>query len=395
MQAASRGAFQRVVQLALDEHADALVIAGDLFDGERLSFPTERFLIAEMGRLEEAGVAVVYGTGNHDAASIQRRAGSIGWPSNVAVVSGPTPQRFPIFGPEGGVVGYVTAAGHAGPRETSDLSLGMTRASGSEPEVALLHSQVSRASGSDRHRPYAPSELAHLMGAGYDYWALGHVHQRQMLWTDPLICYSGNPQGRNFNETGARGCLLVDLRDRAAPLWTFHQTALIRWEILVVEDLDELPSIDALVRHVTRSWETLRRADPGEASTDWVVRVELRGPTPLAGELRNPEEREFLAEELAATLAALWVDVWISETHAPVDVAANAGRDDTLGEALRLLEGLRSGRESVEALLPDELAGLDQASGVATEAYVRELLAGAPAELLTRLLREPSSGGAS
>ncbi len=394
LQAASRGAFERVVQLALAERANALVIAGDLFDGARLSFPTERFLVSELERLEQAGVSVVYATGNHDAASIQQRAGAIAWPSNVAVVSGPTPQRFPVFGPDGDTLGFVTAVGHAGPRETDDLSRAMVRVAGAQPEVALLHSQVSRARGSDRHRPYAPSELAHLMGAGFDYWALGHVHQRQTLWTDPLVCYSGNPQGRSFSETGARGCLLVDLRDRKAPLCTFHETALIRWEILVVEGLEAIPSSDGLVRHVTGAWEAARRGDPGEASVEWVVRVELRGPTPLAGELRNPEEREYLAEELAAAISALHVELWISETHAPVDVAAHAGRDDTLGEALRLIEGLRSGRESLDTLLPDELAGLDPASGVAATTYAGQLLAGAPAELLTRLLRDQPAGDA-
>ena len=394
LQAASRAAFRSVVQLALDERADALVIAGDLFDGERLSFSTERFLADEITRLGQAGVTVVYATGNHDAASVQPRTGVLDWPDNVALAAGPTPQRFPIFGDDERVAGYVTAIGHENPQVTDDLSLRLERRPSALPEVAVLHTQVHRARGSNRHEPYAPSELAHLMRAGYDYWALGHVHQRQTLWTDPLVCYSGNPQGRNFNETGPRGCLFVDLRDRSAPLRTFHETASVRFEILRVDGLDGLATLDALVRRVAQVWEGERSADPGASRTDWVVRVELEGPSPLAGALRDPEERATLSEEIGVAIDACWVEVWGQHTHAPVDIGAHSARDDALGEALRLIERLQDGAEPIEEVIDlAELAGVDASAGTDPTAYARELLDGLPAEALTRLLDPATQEG--
>jgi len=63
---ASRQAFRNAVDLAIREDVHALLIAGDLFDGDRLSFQTERFLLEQVGRLNDQGISVVYATGNHD-----------------------------------------------------------------------------------------------------------------------------------------------------------------------------------------------------------------------------------------------------------------------------------------------------------------------------------------
>ena len=59
-------AFRRLVDLSLSERVDAVLIAGDLFDDERLSFQTERFLLEQLHRLDSERIPVVYATGNHD-----------------------------------------------------------------------------------------------------------------------------------------------------------------------------------------------------------------------------------------------------------------------------------------------------------------------------------------
>ena len=66
---ASRQAFRNAVDLAIREDVHALLIAGDLFDGDRLSFQTERFLLEQVGRLNDQGISVVCATGNHDPGS--------------------------------------------------------------------------------------------------------------------------------------------------------------------------------------------------------------------------------------------------------------------------------------------------------------------------------------
>ncbi|MGD8873441.1 MAG: DNA repair exonuclease, partial [Gemmatimonadota bacterium] len=77
---ASREAFRRAVDLAIREEVHAFLIAGDLFDGERLSFTTERFLLDQASRLADHGITVVYATGNHDPGAPGAGPRSLAWP---------------------------------------------------------------------------------------------------------------------------------------------------------------------------------------------------------------------------------------------------------------------------------------------------------------------------
>lgn len=383
---ASRNALRSLVDLALKERVDAVVIAGDLFDGAGLSFGTERFLLEQLGRLAEAHTAVVYATGNHDAAARARRAIGLEWPANVLVAAGPKPRRLPVLSREGQTIGAIVAAGHHTDRESADLSAAFRRTPSPLPEVAVLHTQVRDARYSEHHGLYAPSDLTRLKSSGFDAWLLGHVHQWQVLSEAPLVCYSGTPQGRGFGEPGPRGCLLVDLTDRRAPHATFHETSGLRFATLRVAGLESTRSVDGVVRAVRAAWDSERATDPAPG-VDWIVRIELEGPTPLAHLLRRPDDLDSLREDVEAALDVEDVELWAHRTHTPVRVADHAGRDDALGEALRLVRALMDGTESFDSLRPAPLAGLDAAEGDEEDEYLRELLDGASAELLVRMLR--------
>ena len=164
---AVREAFRRAVDLALDRQVHVVLIAGDLFDGVRLSFESELFLVRELGRLSAAGIPVVYATGNHDPGSSRRR--HIPWPDGVTVVSDPVPRRLEVRDGEGAVVGWVTAAGHASSRETRDLAGAFPAPTGGLPEVAVLHAQVVDSRGADAHEPYAPTTRKTLVERGYHF----------------------------------------------------------------------------------------------------------------------------------------------------------------------------------------------------------------------------------
>ncbi|MCA1791724.1 MAG: DNA repair exonuclease, partial [Thioalkalivibrio sp.] len=173
---ASHEAFTRAVDVALESDVDAVLIAGDLFDGERLSFQTERFLLEQVARLGDHGVTVVYATGNHDPGSSGGGPRGLQWPPNVVTATDATPRRIEIAARAGGTAGYVSAIGHESALEERDLSRLLPRPEGALPEVGLLHTQVQTSAGADRHGRYAPSDLSYLRRAGYDYWALGHIH---------------------------------------------------------------------------------------------------------------------------------------------------------------------------------------------------------------------------
>jgi DNA repair exonuclease SbcCD nuclease subunit len=386
LRAASREAFRGAVDLAIREDVHAVLVAGDLFDSERLSFSTERFLLEQAHRLGDHGVTMVYATGNHDPGAPEVGPRPLPWPSNVRVAADRTPQRIAIHDRDGRTVGFVTAVGHASPREKEDLSRAFPRPRGELPEVALLHTQVHTSLGAEAHHVYAPSELAFLTRAGYDYWALGHVHVRQVLSDDPPVVYPGSLQGRTHADTGARGAYLVDLADRAAPAVSFRALAPVRWETLRVDGLQDADSLDRLERRVVAARRAAGEGQPAPPGTEWMVRVFLLGPSPLWLEVRQDDSRELLARELRELIGALEVTVWADGVFPPVPVEEHRRRADVLGEALRLLDAVRCGDERIDDLDPGELAGLTSEDARAMERYVRHLLDGVDGELAARLL---------
>lgn len=386
---ASRDAFRRAVDLAVREDVHALLIAGDLFDGDRLSFQTERFLLEQAQRLGDHHITLVYATGNHDPGSPETGPRSLAWPASVRLASDRTPQRFQIIDHAQNPVGYVTAIGHDTERVADDLSRLLPMPVGELPEVALLHTQVHSSDGAENHHAYAPSELTWLRHAGYDYWALGHVHVRQELSADPPIWYSGSLQGKTHTDRGARGALLVDLSDRADPAVAFRPLAPVRWDTITVDHLDDITSLDGLERRVASAWGAARNADPAPTGTEWMVRVVLTGPTPLWSELRTIEDQEMLAAELRAELGALEVIVVADGVHPVIPIAEHRLRTDVLGEALRLAEAVRSGEASIDHLLDGELAGSEAESAASARAYVQRLLEGIDGEVAMRLLEDP------
>ncbi len=382
---ASLTALSRCVATAIAESVDAVLIAGDLFDGTYLSFETERFLLGQLNLLSDEGIQVVYATGNHDPGQ-GSRAGDLEWPDSVTVVATAAAQTVPITGRAGETVGHVTAAGHATARETADLSRLLRPARDSDlPQVALLHTQVAW-SGADRvHGPYAPSSLDSLRAAGFHYWALGHVHTRQELSGDPPIHYCGSLQGRNPGETGARGGLLVDLGDPAAPVVEFREFSPIRWEKLTVATLGDARTLDDVVGEVTAAWEAAREADPAEAETEWMVAVDLEGPSPIWRLLRDPQELETMADEFAARLNVIGVEVRSAKVHPGVRVEEHVGRRDVLGATLQLARAVAAGGETL-GLSETDLAGFDADRDATLSAYLHRLLEGGSEEILVRML---------
>jgi hypothetical protein len=388
---ASRDAFRNAVDVAIREDAHALLIAGDLFDGERLSFQTERFLLEQTERLGDHGITVVYATGNHDPGASDVGPRRIDWPACVRVAPDATPRRILVHDHGGQPVGYVTAVGHATGRVGDDLSRLLPMPGGELPEVALLHTQVHSSLGADDHHPYAPSDLTYLRHAGYDYWALGHVHVRQELSEDPPIWYSGSLQGKSHGDPGVRGGLLVDLTDRNAPAIAFRPLGPVRWETLEVARLDALSTLDELERHVMAAWRGAREGDPGTSATEWMVRVVLAGACPLWAELRDPEDRDMVGRELTRLMGALDVTVVADAVHPVVSVEEHRVRTDVLGEALKLVEAIRDGSGELEGLDPGDLAGVGSSDPAAVRAYVRRLLADADGEIAAHLLGEGTS----
>ena len=286
----------------------------------------------------------------------------------------------------GEVAGWVVAAGHQTPREDRDLAAAFPTAPGPEPAVGLLHAQVVGAAAVERHHSYAPTSLDSL-DPSYAFWALGHIHQRQEVRPDPPVHYSGNLQGRQFSEEGAKGALVVTLDPDAAPEIEFQALAPVRWEVLEPAGLDAAHTLPDVKAAVAAAFNGLR--SDAQPVQEWILRVDLRGACPLASLLASGDERTELAVQLREDLGVLDVEVRDRGLHRPLDLDAHCDQPHLLGQTLTLLARAATDDTELDRITPSELARSRGSDATERRAYLRELLQDLDAEAGERLLREP------
>jgi hypothetical protein len=386
---AGRQAFESLVGLCLDESADALLIAGDLFDNDRLTLSTEGFLVDQLQRLAEAGIQVVAVTGNHDPGRADHRAHAIDWPHDgFHLLRSRKPETVEIHRSDGSLAGLVIGAGHLTAADTTNLAASMPEVVSPEATVGLLHSQVLDSLGADRHEPYAPCTTTDLADRDYDYWALGHVHQRQQVLDRPPAWYPGNLQGRHFGECGAKGALLVSVAHGETAKVRFRPLAPVRWERVVPAGLETVTTLGELEKAITTSFAALSDDSHVTPGQEWMLRVVLSGPCPLAPQLGNAEEIDDLADRLTAALGVLSVEVRVERVTRPVDIDTHREQPHLLGTTLALLDELESEDELLDQIAPQHLAGFEGDDPDARRSYLRELLDGLDLEAAEALIRE-------
>ncbi len=223
---ATREALKNMVEVALKEEVSFVLVSGDLYDGDWRDYNTGLFFSAQVARLRDAGVRVFLVRGNHDAASQITR--QLRLPDNLRDFSTTRPET--VYLEELGVA--LHGQGFANPAVTEDLSRRYPSPARDYFNIGLLH---TCASGREGHENYAPSDINYLASKGYDYWALGHVHNRELLREDPYIIFPGNIQGRHIRESGARGCMMVSVRNGQVDALEHVELDVLRWSLCEVD----------------------------------------------------------------------------------------------------------------------------------------------------------------
>jgi DNA repair protein SbcD/Mre11 len=393
LRAATLEAFDRGVELALTRGVHAVLIAGDAFDDPLLSRRVELRLVRGLERLARAGVTVVYACGNHDPGAGSKRVAQLGleaedatdWTARIHLLRGSKPRVIPVNDAQGEAVGVVVGAGHSTEREERNLAARFTPQASELPVVGLLHTQVEDALGADEHQPYAPCEREDLAHLDYDYFALGHVHQRQRPFPDVPAWYPGNLQGRNPRELGPKGGLLVELQAGEPVEPEFVALAPVVWDRCRVEDLAQCTTSRGLQDHLRAVCEGRFEA---VGADELVLVFDLAGDCPIATALRDPDGRQAFEEDLAEQSGALEVQLRTSDLRTPRDLAALRATPSVLGQALELLERARKDEALLEQLAPADLPGLREEQN--RSAYLLQLLAGLEQDLLTRGLEDPA-----
>ena len=376
VRAAEREAFARVCTLAVERGAHALVIAGDLFERSEVGPAALHHALAQLARVTAAGTAVIIASGNHDPGGALAPLAEAG--CSLALTHEPV--VVPLSDAEGATLGHVVAIGHANAAEGANLAE-LLPAAPSPASVAVLHAQVDGAAGArERYAPCAPEQL----DRGYAYWALGHVHERQPVRSDPPAWYPGCLSPHDVGEPGAKGALVVEIDAAGRAEVEFVPLAPVRFERVRLDDAEA----SGLAGLAGAAMLALEATLPGCAGEELVVRVDLRGRSPLALALRDPEERDNAAEELALALGALSVELRCEHLRPPLELDRHRGQPHLLGAALELAERAAGDESLLDELAPAVLAGDEAGDAAARRVYLAGLLSELDETLAESLLAE-------
>jgi DNA repair exonuclease SbcCD nuclease subunit len=335
---ATRRALSNLVRLCEEEDVQLLLLAGDLFDGEWRDYNTGLFFAAEMARLKRAGVRVITIRGNHDAMS--QISKHLTLPDNVIELSHRSPETRILA--ELGLAVHGQSYAHR--VQTEDLSQHYPDPVSGYLNIGLLHTSVN---GRPGHEDYAPCRLESLIAKGYDYWALGHVHQREVLHERPWVVFSGNLQGRHMRELGPKGATLVTYDAGQISSVESRILDVARWEICEVtlsSETDTEQALDTVTRCLE---EQIERA----GQRPMIVRVVLLGHTALhATFTRDPEQWEASVRARASELENIWIESVRIETSGTLDAQALGARGDALGQLARRLTTLKQDPAALGAL---------------------------------------------
>lgn len=430
-------AFQRMIDVAITEAVDFVIIAGDIFDSARPSYADFALFMNGLQQLAAADIPVYCCTGNHDPlSSWSAEYGTL--PSNTHLFSVETPSFFTfIKGDDGcdrhdrrddagdGVRGAHNAASVPGTHNVASVPSAPgahSAASASDPIRVVLGGRgyYARSFPQDRdvsesitwanccealpgsYEPdftigvihtglnidptRSPVEPRELMRRGLDYWACGHIHQKVLIPSDaPVIAFSGCPQGRAIQETGDHGILLVTLSDDEPNRVEFIPTAPVVWQRFEV-DVSSCETITQIQEKIQATQFALNARSHAQ---HMICRVRLTGTTALHAQLTD-QVREDMRHALNDSYDFFFIDAITGATRPPVDRATLEAEGLFPAVFMHTLDGKAASRAATVAELEQEFyqRGLTMPRGLA------DSLEGAMDEAETIVLDLLSDGAA-
>lgn len=325
------GAFDRLVQTAIDEDVDFCVFAGDVYDtAERDPGAQRRFLIG-LRRLHDADIKVFMVHGNHDPLTKDVKDGVL--PPNVTVFPAGKIGVEAVTMRNGADV-IVAGVSYSKKDESENLVPLFSQVSG-RTIIGLLHTNVG---ANTQHGNYAPCSVADLEGSPVHYWALGHIHLRSVNRTERgWWAYPGNLQGRSVKsaECGPKGALIVEIDDDGSiheP--RFVECSTVRFERVSVDvsPVDEIAALNDVVN------DRLHQVVSEAGDTPVLVRLELIGQTDLDELLSGKWDHAQTVDEANDILGEGAVVKVRTTCVRRIDLVAERQRETLLGAVLNELD---------------------------------------------------------
>jgi len=328
--------FNKIIDLCINRQVDFLLIAGDIYDGADRSLRAQLRFLDGMKRLSKARIAVYIAHGNHDPLS--GWSANLDWPDNAHIFNGKNVEKF-LFEKDEKEIAQIYGISFQKRDIKTNLTYEFpkfTEAKKNLFTIGVLHCNVGNNTG---HEPYAPCTLGDLIIHNFDYWALGHVHNKNILnGENPLIVYPGNTQGLNPKETGARGCFLVNVSENGESNAEFITTDTIRW---FVEELsiNSLYTEQELISKLNSCIDKIRKKAEERAS---ICRIILVGRGPLHSVIARKGVLDDILREVRENEEGekqfVWIESFTNNTNLEIDRKSLLERKDFIGDLLKLFE---------------------------------------------------------
>jgi DNA repair protein SbcD/Mre11 len=258
-----------LLEVAVSEKVDLLVVAGDLYDR---SIPPQESVVLwreTLTAFHQVGIAVVAIAGNHDGADRVAafdgltdgarifvrggygRAGEIltlqfsDGPLDIALVPFLDPQ---LASPEWKA--EMTEA-EVKPTHESVLEKAMDQArtgSSAPRSLAVVHAFVGGSTTAESERQLTvggTDQVAASVLEGFSYVALGHLHTPQVIGGAEHVRYSGTPIAYSFSETAPKSVVLIDMAADGACSIAAVPVPVGRGVITLTGTIEELLAPDA------------------------------------------------------------------------------------------------------------------------------------------------------
>lgn len=292
LRAAPFESFANLVDKALKEEVDFVLLAGDLYNTEQINIKAQSLFVEQLERLNAANIPVFLIRGNHDYLTEDTKTLSLPLPENVYTYTEEveTHELTTKHSQRVAVTGFSYNSKWIFDRKIKKYP---QRQAHVDLQIGLLHGSLDSLQTTEAR--YAPFTIGELRSKNYDYWALGHIHKREQIAESPLAIYPGNIQGLHKNETGPKGAMLVKWSPREIKA-DFFPTAPIVWKEAEI-DITGVESLSAL-------FETIQGEMEGHnGPEDVLVTVKLQASEEMDERLIATIQAADFSEQLTRQLA--------------------------------------------------------------------------------------------
>lgn len=356
-------AYEKLIDTCIDAEVDFLLIAGDSFDSESGSLSAQYRFFRGLDRLNAKGIKAYIICGNHDP--LNQWAKNFKLPENVVLFGSDEVQKH-IFSKDEQELAAIYGVSFGEKVENRRLVQQYKREDNTPFSIGVLHGTLA---GREHQNPYCPFTLDELRASKMDYFALGHIHKSEIVHdSNPLVVYSGNIQGRHFNETGDKGCYLIEVDGSKVISKQFISLTDVVFEY-IQKDISDVKTITALFEII----EDLRN-ELISTRKSRMLRIELTGMSEVYEVLTNQKELDDLIvtfnndNNYATTF--IFLDRIINHAMPVIDLEERKQSSDFIGDLIRRFEVYE---KDDEQLLKMQKELLEELKSTKVGRYINEI----------------------